>query len=238
LWKRISVFLMPAGFVVNDLEPESVLWVKDIPMSSSSETLEIFTDCTCPWCYFMSGRIAQLKKEYNIQIRRRMFPFRSDTPKEGLSLGACFSDDPLVVNERMRNLKETAEALGLPFGSPEMIYNSRSAQELGLWAESKGRGDAFLQALYVAYFVDSRNIAKISVLSEIAAPVGLPSENVDKVIKAGTFKERVDRDWVMAEKMNILVLPTFVINGDRLVGAQPYRKLQRLMEKNGVVIRG
>ena len=204
-------------------------------MPSSPAILEIFTDCTCPWCYFMSGRIAQLKKEYNIQIRRRMFPFRSDTPKEGLSLGACFSDDPLVVSERMRNLKETAEALGLPFGSPEMIYNSRSAQELGLWAETKGKGDAFLQALYVAYFVNSKNIAKISVLFETAASVGLPAENVDKVIKAGTFKEQVDRDWAMAAEMNILVLPTFVLNGDRLVGAQPYRKLQRLMEKSGVV---
>ncbi|MBW2709242.1 MAG: DsbA family protein [Deltaproteobacteria bacterium] len=204
-------------------------------MPSSTEILEIFTDCTCPWCYFMSGRIARLKKEYHIEIRRRMFPFRSDTPEDGLSLSACFFDDPLVINERMRNLKETAEALGLPFGSPEMIYNSRSAQELGFWAESEGKGDAFLQALYAAYFVDSRNIAKISVLSEIAASVGLPSENVDNVIKAGTFKERVDRDWAMAEEMNILVLPTFAINGDRLVGAQPYRKLQRLVEKSGVV---
>jgi predicted DsbA family dithiol-disulfide isomerase len=183
----------------------------------------------------MSGRIAQLKKEYHIQIRRRMFPFRADTPEEGLSLDACFSDDPLVVNERMRNLKETAEALGLPFGSPEMIYNSRSAQELGLWAESKGKDDAFLQALYSAYFVDSKNISKISALSEIAVSVGLPAENVQKVLKAGTFKERVDRDWAMAEEMDILVLPTFVVNGDRLVGAQPYHKLQRLMEKSGVV---
>ncbi|MCD6295056.1 MAG: DsbA family protein [Deltaproteobacteria bacterium] len=204
-------------------------------MPSSPAILEIFTDCTCPWCYFMSGRIAQLKKEYNIQIRRRMFPFRSDTPKDGLSLSACFSDDPLVVNERMRNLKETAEALGLPFGTPEMIYNSRLAQELGLWAETRCKGDAFLQALYVAYFVDSRNIARNSVLFETAASVGLPAEDFDEVIKAGTFKERVDRDWAMAEAMNILVLPTFVINGDRLVGAQPYRKLQRLIEKSGVV---
>ncbi len=204
-------------------------------MPSPPPTLEIFTDCTCPWCYFMSGRIARLKKEYHIQVRRRMFPFRSDTPEDGLSLDACFSDDPLVVKERMRNLKETAETMGLPFGSPEMIYNSRSAQELGLWAESKGTGDAFLRALYVAYFVDARNIAKISVLSEIAASVGLPAENVDEVIKAGTFKERVDRDWAMAEELNILVLPTFVVNGDRLVGAQPYHKLQRLIEKNGVV---
>ena len=168
-------------------------------------------------------------------MQRRMFPFRSDTPKDGLSLSACFSDDPLVVNERMRNLKETAEVLGLPFGTPEMIYNSRSAQELGLWAESEGKGDAFLQALYVAYFVDSKNIARISVLVETAASVGLPAENVDEVIKAGIFEERVDRDWAMAEAMNILVLPTFVINGDRLVGAKPYRKLQRLIEKSGVV---
>ena len=204
-------------------------------MPSSLPTLEIFTDCTCPWCYFMSRRIARLKNEYNIQIRRRMFPFRSDTPQDGLSLAACFSDDPLVVKERMRSLKETAEAMGLPFGSPEMIYNSRSAQELGLWAESKGKGDAFLQALYVAYFVDSRNIAKISVLSDVAVSVGLPAEEVEKILKAGAYREPVDRDWAMAEEMKILVLPTFMLNRDRLVGAQPYHKLQRLMEKSGAV---
>ena len=203
-------------------------------MPPSPAILEIFTDCTCPWCYFMSGRIARLTKEYDIEIRRRMFPFRADTPKEGLSLTACFSDDPLVVKERMRNLEEAAESLGLPFVPPEMIYNSRSAQELGVWAESKGKGDAFLKSLYIAYFVDSRNIAKISVLSELAASVGLPAEDVDRVFRAGTYKDPVDRDWALAEQLNILVLPTFLIKGERLVGAQPYHKLQRLLEKAGV----
>ena len=131
------------------------------PMPSSPATLEIFTDCTCPWCYFMSGRIARLKKEYAIQIRRRAFPFHSDIPEDGVSLAAFFSDDPFIIQERMRNLKETAKGLGLSFGSPKMIYNSRSAQELCLWAESKDKGDAFLQALYKAYFVVGKNIAKI-----------------------------------------------------------------------------
>jgi len=206
-------------------------------MPTSPAILEIFTDCTCPWCYFMAGRIARLTKEYDMEIRRRMFPFRADTPKEGLSLTACFSDDPLVVKERMCNLEETAKSLGVPFVSPEMIYNSRSAQELELWAESKGKGDAFLKSLYVAYFVDSRNIAKISVLSEIAASVGLPDEDVDSVLSAGTHKDQVDRDWAMAGQLNIPVLPTFLMKGDRLVGAQPYHKLQRLLEKSGVAKR-
>jgi predicted DsbA family dithiol-disulfide isomerase len=228
---------MPKGFAVNDFEPQRIMRVKDNPMPSPPAILEIFTDCTCPWCYFMSGRIIQLKKEYNIQIKRRMFPFHADTPEEGLSLKTCFSEDPLVVKERMRNLEETAKSLGLPFRLPETIYNSRSAQELGVWADSKGKGNAFLQGLYAAYFVDSKNIAKISVLSKIVASVGLPAEDIEEVLKAGTFKERVDRDWARAKEMNILVLPTFLLSGDRLVGAQPYRKLQQLMEKGGVVTR-
>jgi len=206
-------------------------------MPSSPATLEIFTDCTCPWCYFMSGRIAQLKKEYNIQIRRRMFPFRADTPEEGLTVKACFFDDPLVMKERLRNLKETAKELGMPFSSPEMVYNSRSAQELGVWADTRDKGDAFLQALYTAYFVASKNIARNSVLSEVAASVGLPAEDVEKILKAGLFREHVDRDWAMAKEMNILVLPTFLLAGNRLVGAQPYRKLKQLMEKGDVATR-
>ena len=206
-------------------------------MPPSPVSLEIFTDCTCPWCYFMSGRIAQLKKEYHIQIRRRAFPFHSDTPKSGISLDAYFSDDPFVLEERMRNLKQTAKGLGLPFSSPKMIYNSRSAQELSAWAESEDKGDAFLQALYNAYFVDGKNIAKIPLLADIAASVGLPAESVATVLDACAFRENVDRDWAMAEEMNILVLPTFVVNQERLVGAQPYHKLQRWVAKNGAVMK-
>ena len=153
-------------------------------------------------------------------------------------MGVFFSDDLLVIEERMRNLKETAKELGLPFVPPEMIYNSRSAQELGFWAESKDNGNVFLQALYKAYFVDGKNIAKIPVLADIATSVGLPDENIAKIINTGAFKENVSRDWALAEEMNILVLPTFVLNGDRLVGAQALPdKLQRLMEKNGVVMK-
>jgi len=42
-----------------------------------------------------------------------------------------------------------------------MIYNSRLAQELALWSESKNRGDEFHAAVFKAYFVDSKNIAEI-----------------------------------------------------------------------------
>lgn len=206
-------------------------------MPSVLPTLEIFTDCTCPWCYFMSERIARLKETYLINIHRRMFPFRADTPKEGLSVTAFFSDDPFNVEERLRNLQNAARALNVPFNPPEMIYNSRSAQEAGLWAESKGKGDVFLEALYTAYFVDSRNIAEPSVLADVAASVGLPGNEMEEVLRAATYRDRVARDWAMAETFNIMVLPTFIMNGNRLVGAQPFHKLQRLVENSGALKR-
>jgi len=41
----------------------------------------------------------------------------------------------------MVRLKNAADAEGLPWGTRKMTYNSRLAQELGKWAEEKGRGD-------------------------------------------------------------------------------------------------
>jgi len=44
----------------------------------------------------------------------------------------------------------------------------------------------------------------------------------------------VDADWSLSQEKGITAVPTFVMNQDKLVGAQPYEMLERLMEANGV----
>ena len=44
----------------------------------------------------------------------------------------------------MARLKQVAEELGLTLGKRKKTYNSRLAQELAKWAESKGRGDLWI----------------------------------------------------------------------------------------------
>ena len=83
----------------------------------------------------------------------RAFPLHPDTPQEGLSLEKLFANYPVDVNQIMRRLKTRAAELGLPLGERKKTYNSRLAQELGIWAESKDRGDAFHMAVFKAYFV-------------------------------------------------------------------------------------
>ena len=138
----------------------------------------------------------------------------------------------------MHRLKTKAAELGLPFGERKKTYNSRLAQELGIWAESKNRGDAFHMAAFKAYFVDGKNIAKIPVLLDLTASAGLPHEEAATVLSTRAFKEPVDEDWAISKAKGVTAVPTFVINQDQLVGAQPYEILEKCMSVNGVKRKG
>jgi predicted DsbA family dithiol-disulfide isomerase len=132
------------------------------------------------------------------------------------------------------HVKRAADEAGLPFAGRLKTYNSRLAQELGKWAESKGKGEPFHHAAFRAYFADGINIARIPALLDIAASVGLPREEAESILVKRSFKKDVDEDWSLSQKKGITAVPTFVMNKDKLVGAYPYEALQKLMEANGV----
>ena len=149
-------------------------------------------------------------------------------------LEQLFAGHPVDVEAMMRRLTKTAADLGLPFGERKKTYNSRLAQELGLWAESKHKGHAFNMAAFEAYFVHGKNIAKFEVLSDLAASVGLPAEEAATVLESRAFKSQVDADWDLSREKGITAVPTFVMNHDKLVGAQPYEILARFVEASGI----
>jgi predicted DsbA family dithiol-disulfide isomerase len=178
-----------------------------------------------------------LKKEYEITIKWRAFPLHPDSPQEGLLLEKLFATNPEGVEKMMQHLMETAASIGLPLGKREKTYNSRLAQELGLWAESKNRGDQFHMAAFKAYFVDGKNLATISVLLDIAGSVGLPEKEALNILDSRIFKAAVDSDWELSRKKGITGVPVFVMNHDKLVGAQPYDMLAQFVQANGVLKR-
>jgi len=175
-----------------------------------------------------------LKREYEIAIRWRAFPLHPDTPEEGLLIEKLFADYPVDVKKMMGKLRKKAEDLGLPFGEREKTYNSRLSQELGLWAESKKKGDAFHNAVFRAYFADGKNISKMPVLLDLAESAGLPREEAASVLATRAFKAAVDEDWALAREKSITAVPTFVMKQDKLVGAQPYDMLEKLMTANKI----
>jgi predicted DsbA family dithiol-disulfide isomerase len=127
--------------------------------------------------------------------------------------------------------------LELPFGDRKMTYNSRLAQELGKWAEQMGEGDVFHDAVFRAYFADGRNIADVNILADVATSVGLDAKEAHDILTARRFKEAVDTDWARAYESGVTAVPTFSMNGQTLVGAQPFDALANFMLQNNVVRR-
>ncbi len=132
------------------------------------------------------------------------------------------------------HLKRTAEGLGLPFGDRKMTCNSRLAQELGLWAESRGKGEPFHMAAFNAYFVDGINLAKVPLLLELVKNIDLPVDEAEEVLTSRSFKENVDRDWADSRFKNVTAVPTFIMNHYKLVGAQSYASFVDMVTENGV----
>jgi predicted DsbA family dithiol-disulfide isomerase len=115
-----------------------------------------------------------------------------------------------------------------------MTFNSRLAQELGKWAEQMGRGQAFHDAVFKAYFSDGCNIAEINILVDIATSVGLDATEAHDVIADRTLKEAIDTDWARAYEFRVTAVPTFLMNGHALVGAQTFNALADFMRQNNV----
>ena len=173
-------------------------------------------------------RIEQLQQEFDLELRWTVFPLHPETPEQGQTLEQLFAGRVDVPNVLVR-LKHVADSLELPFNTRTHTYNSRRAQELGKWAEEQGRGDAFRAAVYQAYFVDGRNIAKPTELTAIVAALGLSVEEAQKVLDDQTFASAVDADWQRSRDLGVSSVPTHLYKKRALVGFQEYAAFRRLI---------
>ncbi|RPJ79510.1 MAG: hypothetical protein EHJ94_08005 [Deltaproteobacteria bacterium] len=138
------------------------------------------------------------------------------------------------IQQMMAHLKNVAGQVNLLLNDPKRAYNTRLAQEVGKWAGAHGKGDEFHNAIFRAYFVDSKNISDPLILINLTESIGLSKDDARKVIDNRTFKDAVDKDWSRSREVFISSVPTFLINEQRLVGAQSYETLKQFMVNNKV----
>ncbi len=174
-----------------------------------------------------------MEKEYDIHVKWRAFPLHPDTPEQGQTLKEMFKKKGVQVdvNKIVDQLKTTAAKLGFGFGDRTMTYNSRLAQEVGLWAESKGLGHKFHMNVFKAYFVQGLNIGLKDVLIDLIENSGLDPVKGRKIIEKRKFSNAVGSDWKLSRTKGVTAVPTFFYGNNRLVGAQRYETLEKLIQE-------
>jgi predicted DsbA family dithiol-disulfide isomerase len=190
---------------------------------SNRPLLQVFTYFVCPWFYLCTPRVARLERSLNIDVQWVYFLLHPDTPAEGLLLKDLFAGRNFDFEAAQAHLKTLLDAEGLKFNARTHTYNSRFAQELAK------AFDSLRDALYRAYFEDSRNIGDIEVLVDIAAANGITADQARHVLTGRTHKDAVDADWALARSYGITGVPSFIAGGRKIVGAQPYSTLEKLI---------
>lgn len=159
------------------------------------------------------------------------FPLHPDTPVEGRAIADLFKNRPAdQINAFQHQMKSMMDAEGLPYGERTMTWNSRLAQELGVWADTQPGGDKLHHMLYQAYFVDNANIGDTDILVDIATRAGLDAVQARDVLTQRRFSTEVDDDWRRAAELGITGVPSFVSSGLCVVGCQPYGVLMRFVD--------
>ena len=148
-----------------------------------------------------------------------------------MSLENLFRGRNVNLEAAHTRLQALMDAEGLPYRPRTHTYNSRLAQEVAKWAETKAGGAAVHDALFKAYFVDGQNIGDSAVLVGVARSVGLPADEAAEALRERRYRTAVDADWAKSREYGVTGVPTFVSGGRRVVGAQPYEVLVQLVDQ-------
>ena len=181
--------------------------------------IEIASDVVCPWCYIGKRRLekalALLGNEVKAKIVWLPFQLNPGIPDEGMSRPE-YRKAKFGSVERGRQLdarvasEGEGEGIAFAFDRMERTPNTRAAHQLIELAQSEGRGQGVVDALFHAYFEQARDIGDPKVLAEIAAANGVSGWPGQANPTSVAEKE----DGVRS--LGISAVPTFII--DRKLG--------------------
>ena len=192
--------------------------------------LEVFTDYVCPWCYLGDARVKNLKKAYEIDIELIHFPLHPDTPVEGRKLLDLFRSTQDDIDKKNQNMSALMKKEGLPFNDRVYTFNSRLAQEIGVWAEKLDQSTSIHDNFFEAYFVHGLNIGLENVILEIVDKSGLDTDEAKKIIQNRLFSDEIDQHWKKSRNYGVTGVPTYVYNNQSIVGAQPLENLYEFLD--------
>ncbi len=179
-------------------------------------SIDVVSDVICPWCFLGKRRLDKalaLIPEINTEVMFRPFFLDPSIPPEGLDRHKYMADK--FCEERLKTIHDPLIKAGLEDGVPYQFNkitrtpNTLDAHRVIRWAQAAGRQSEVVEALFVAYWRDGKDVGEHAVLSEIAKSIGL---DVATDLASDKDKNEVMQECERAQQMGISGVPTFIVN--------------------------
>ena len=201
--------------------------------------IEIIFDTVCPWCYIGKRRLDQalaLRPHLNVVTRWRPFLLNPELPHDGVDRTA-YLVKKFGSETRVRRIYgaigEAGQSVAIDFAFDRILKtpNSVDSHRLVKFAARHGRADAVVEALFVAYFIQGRDIGEMDALLDIAEETGLSRRDAARHLAGDTDVDAVAQDNARAHRLGVNGVPSFVFAGPMVIsGAQEPQILARMLD--------
>jgi predicted DsbA family dithiol-disulfide isomerase len=199
--------------------------------------IDVWSDIVCPWCFIGRRRlqkaIANNGAGHEIMVRHRAFQLQPDISEvvpTAEHLAKKYRLDSAKVAEMQANVCSIADGEGLCYNLENTLSgNTADAHRLILWAETIGRDDELLEALYSAYFEKSKPVFSHQDLLAITDEIGIDHQAALALLESNEYTERVHEDQALASSLGANGVPFYVIDMKfGISGAQPQEHFDQI----------
>lgn len=210
--------------------------------------IDIVSDAICPWCYIgkrqLERALTTLAAEgLHFSVHWNPFQLNPDMPKEGRDR-AAYRAQKFGSAERVREMDErvtgAAANVGLDFRLDliQRTPNTLDAHRLIWFAGREGHQDAVMEAVFVAYFTQGRDIGDPDVLADCAAQAGMDRAVVADFLAGDTAAQEMLAADRAAREAGVNGVPSFFLDGYGLFsGAMPAETMAEALRKGNEILR-
>lgn len=213
--------------------------------------LDIVSDTICPWCYIGKRRFAAAlpllaAEGITFEVHWQPFQLNPDMPTKGIDRRAYRTakfgswEKSLALDAQVA---AAGQSEGLTFRHDLMARtpNTLASHTLIRLARQEGGfdlQDQMVEALFVAYFTEGRDIGDPAVLTEIAEQAGLERTRTEACLADPANVEAVRHDEQLARRLGLNGVPSVLLEGHYLFsGAHPTPVVVRALREASAQIR-
>ena len=195
--------------------------------------IEVVSDVICPWCFLGKRRLDKalaMVPEISAEVIWRPFFLDPSIPAEGLSREKYMKDK--FGNRDLKAMHKPLEEAGAKDGVPyefdkiTRTPNTLDAHRLIRWAKQAGKQEALVEALFLAYWRDGKDVGDHKVLVEAGTVAGMDGMEIAVLLKGDTDKRAVMEEVEKSYQLGVQGVPTFIIDNKYGVsGAQEAEQL-------------
>ena len=192
--------------------------------------VDVISDVICPWCFIGKRRlekaIAALEGQHDVRVRWHPFQLNPTMPKEGISRRE-YRIEKFGSWERSQELDAKVIAVGktegiqFAFDKSERTPNTVDAHRLVWLADQHGCQDAVVEALFVGYFTEGRDISNRTTLIDVVVEAGLERQVVEAMLNSDEGIAVIEEAGELSRRHGVSGVPFFTITTEiTLSGAQ------------------